>query len=50
MVLNRDLSLMRIIAQGLVPETKFKTVEETVRHLLAMQAQQPNAYPHKKDI
>lgn len=44
--LHRDVSLMRIIAQGLVPATQAQSVGEVVRRNLALQGQQADALPH----
>ncbi|MDO4242408.1 MAG: crosslink repair DNA glycosylase YcaQ family protein, partial [Actinomyces sp.] len=42
----RELSLLRIVAQGLVPGTTAPTPAEAVRRQLAIQGQQPSAVPH----
>ncbi|MBW3068784.1 winged helix DNA-binding domain-containing protein [Actinomyces sp. 594] len=42
----REMSYLRILAQGLVPATTAPDVVETVRRQLAMQGQQPSAVPH----
>ncbi|MBE6482554.1 MAG: winged helix DNA-binding domain-containing protein [Actinomyces ruminicola] len=42
----RELSYLRILAQGLVPATSAPDVEEAVRRQLAVQGQQPSAVPH----
>ncbi|MCF2707089.1 winged helix DNA-binding domain-containing protein [Arcanobacterium haemolyticum] len=44
--LPTDMSLMRIVAQGLVPATAASTPREAVHHLLAVQGQQVSALPH----
>ena len=41
-----DASLLRIVAQGLVPATSTPDVAEAVRRQLAIQGQQVSAVPH----
>ncbi|WP_196716723.1 winged helix DNA-binding domain-containing protein [Actinomyces trachealis] len=41
-----DVSLLRIVAQGLVPSTSASDVAEAVRRQLAVQGQQVSAVPH----
>ena len=42
----REMSYLRILAQGLVPATTAPDVVEAVRRQLAVQGQQPSAVPH----
>lgn len=42
----REMSYLRILAQGLVPATTAPDVVEAVRRHLAVQGQQPSAVPH----
>lgn len=46
MALPRELSLLRIVSQGLVRDTAAPTVVEVVRRHGAMQAQQTGSFPH----
>ncbi len=46
MELPRELSLLRIVAQGLVPATAQDSPYEVVRTMLATQGQLPGAVPH----
>lgn len=45
-VLPREMSLLRIIAQGLVPEVSSGDIHSVVKSLLAVQGQQVSALPH----
>ncbi len=42
----REKSLLRIVAQGLVPQSQAPDPVEAVRRQLAVQGQQPSAVPH----
>ncbi|MDO4258944.1 MAG: crosslink repair DNA glycosylase YcaQ family protein [Actinomycetaceae bacterium] len=44
--LPTDISLMRIIAQGLIPATAAESMEAVARYSLALQGQQVSAIPH----